>query len=69
MNLDYDYRKEMLDAISKTSLADFSKDFTNKIANKIYTTAIMGDKTKLKFEDIKGFGHIEEIDSKTLFGF
>jgi zinc protease len=69
MNLNYDYRKEMLETISKSSLADFSKDFTNKIANKVYTTAIMGDKNKLKFEDIKGFGHMEEIDSKTLFGF
>lgn len=67
--IDYDYRKETLELIKKMTLADFSMNFNNKISNRVYTTAIMGDKTKLKFEDIKSFGHMEEIDSKTLFGF
>jgi len=69
LNIDYDYREELLQTIKNTSLANFSKDFENKITNKIYTTAIMGDKSKLNFEDIRSFGHMEEIDSKTLFGF
>jgi hypothetical protein len=69
LNLDYDYRKEVLESIKNATLANFSKEFELKIANKVYTTAIMGDKSKLKFEDIKSFGHLEEIDSKVLFGF
>jgi len=68
-NLDYDYRKEVLETIKNTSLASFSKEFDQRIASKVYTTAIMGDKSKLKFEDIKSFGHLEELDSKVLFGF
>ncbi len=69
LNVDYDYRKEVLESIKNATLVSFSKEFELKIANKVYTTAIMGDKSKLKFEDIKSFGHIEEIDSKVLFGF
>jgi predicted Zn-dependent peptidase len=69
LNIDYDYRKEVLESIKNATLASFSKEFDLKIANKVYTTAIMGDKSKLKFEDIKSFGHLEEIDSKVLFGF
>ena len=67
--IDYDYRKETLETIQKMSLADFSKDFNHKIANRLYSTAIMGDKTKLKFEEIRDLGHMEEVDVKTLFGF
>lgn len=67
--IDYDIRKEVIETISKSSLASFSVDFNQRISNKTYTTAIMGDKTKLKFEDIKDFGHFEEVESTLLFGF
>lgn len=67
--LDYDYRKEVLESIKAMDLTSFSKEFRNKIANKTYTTAIMGDKSKLKLEDIKDLGHVEEVDSQVLFGF
>jgi hypothetical protein len=29
----------------------------------------MGDKTKMKLEEIKDFGEITELDTKNLFGF
>lgn len=69
LGIDYDIRKEIFAEIKNTTLASFSKDFTQKISNKIFTTAIMGDKTKLKLGDITDLGHQEEVDGKTLFGY
>jgi translation initiation factor IF-1 len=51
--------------------------FNNKFYRKKITkrtledsvTILMGDKTKLKLEEIKDFGDITELDTKKLFGF
>lgn len=69
LNIDYDIRKDVFNTIKTATLASFSADFKSKISNKLFTTVVMGDKTKLKLDEIKDFGHLEEIDSKTLFGY
>jgi zinc protease len=69
LGIDYDVRKDVFETIKGSTLASFSADFKNKISNKTFTTLIMGDKSKLKLDDVKDFGHLEEVDIKTLFGY
>jgi len=69
LGFDYDYRKDVLAAIKTTNLTKFVAEFEKRISNKDYTTVIMGDKSKLKMEDVKEFGPIKELDLKAIFGF
>ncbi len=69
LGIDYDIRKDVFNTIKSSSLASFSADFKDKISNKTFSTVVMGDKAKLKLDDIKDFGNLEEVDLKTLFGY
>jgi predicted Zn-dependent peptidase len=69
LGFDYDYRKDVLAAIKTTNLTKFVAEFQKRISNKDFTTVIMGDKSKLKMEDVQEFGPIKELDLKAIFGF
>jgi predicted Zn-dependent peptidase len=69
LGFDYDYRKDVLAAIKTTNLTKFVAEFQKRISNKDFTTVIMGDKSKLKMEDVQEFGPIKELDLNAIFGF
>lgn len=69
LGFDYDFRKDVLNTVKSATLASFTKDFESKISNKLFTTVIMGDKSKLKLDDVSEFGEVEELSTKQIFGY
>lgn len=69
LGIDYDIRKDIFSAIKSTTMDGFGDEFAKRISNKIFTTILMGDKSKLKLDEIKEFGPVEELTTKQLFGF
>lgn len=69
LGIDYDIRKDIYKAIETTTLEEFGNEFKKRISDKTFTTILMGDSSKMKLEDIKDFGAIEELNAKQLFGF
>lgn len=69
LGIEHDYRKDVIAAVKSSTLASFIKDFERLISNKKFTTIIMGDKTKLKMDDVSEFGNIKELNAKDVFGY
>lgn len=69
LGIDYDYRKDVLASIKSSTLSSFIKDFESKISNKTFTTVIMGDKSKLKMDEVSEFGTIQELNATEVFGY
>ena len=69
LGYDYDFRKDIISTIKSSTLTSFTKDFESKISNKLFTTVIMGDKTKLKMDSVSEFGAVEELTTKQIFGY
>ena len=69
LGIDYDVRKDIFSAIQNKSLDQFGSEFKARISGRTFNTVLMGDKTKLKLDEIKDFGEITELDTKKLFGF
>lgn len=69
LGIDYDVRKDIFGAIQNKALEQFGTEFKSRISGRTFNTILMGDKTKMKLEEIKDFGDITELDTKKLFGF
>jgi predicted Zn-dependent peptidase len=69
LGIDYDYRKNILEAVKTRTIEQFEQEFSKLVSNKKFTTVLMGDKSMMNLDQIKEFGEIEEINTQQIFGY
>ena len=69
LGIDYDYRKNIFEAVKTRTIEQFEQEFSKLVSNKKFTTVLMGDKSMMNLDQIKEFGEIEEINTQQIFGY
>lgn len=64
-----DIRSDIFNELKGISMNVFESFFNKNIANKRFYYLVLGDKTKLKMEELTKLGEVKELDSKELLGY
>ncbi len=67
LGYDKDPRPENFNQLSNTKLDDMLKYIKEKVSSKSLTFMIVGDKSKIKMEELKKIGEVEDISINKLF--
>ncbi|MCU0329172.1 MAG: insulinase family protein, partial [Chitinophagales bacterium] len=66
MKIDNDYRKGVYEGISKMSIDAFEQQFKEKISNKKFSIAIMGDESKLDLKSLEKYAKIVKVNTSEI---
>lgn len=69
LGLNSDFRKTVYETVGKLSFDDINKFHQENMANKAYTYCIMASKDKIKMDDLKKIGTVQELSLEEIFGY
>lgn len=69
LGLDRDVRRDIYEGVERISLEDIRRFHGSAFAGQTWTTRLIGSKSKLDFEALKPYGHLEELSLKDIFGY
>lgn len=69
LNLDYDSRKDVYEKIKSMTLNDLERFHETYIENKSYVTVLIGDREKIRFDNLQKYGEVQELSLEELFGY
>jgi len=67
--LNYDVRKDIYDQVQKSTIEDVRKFQEQYIQGKNFNIILIGDKDKINFKELKGYGKIQELTLDEIFGY
>ena len=65
----YDYREAIYNAVNEADMGDLRKFFQSEIANKPFTYLVLGDRSKIDLDMLKGLGEFRELSLEEIFGY
>ncbi|NLA24819.1 MAG: insulinase family protein, partial [Bacteroidales bacterium] len=69
MGIDYDYRKQVYEAVKNYKLSDIKVFFDEYVKGKKFDILVVGPKEKMNFELLKKYGEITELQLEEVFGY
>lgn len=67
--IDYDYRKDVYEAVQKASMEDMAKFFDEHIKGKNYTIMVLGDKERVDMKVLEKYGPVTMLTLEDIYGY
>lgn len=69
LGLNHDARKDVFEAMDKTTFDDMQRFFDMHYKGKTFTYCVIGSKEKIKTEDLNKYGKLVEVSLEEIFGY
>lgn len=69
LGLNTDIRKNVYETVGKLSFDDINKFHQENIAHKPYAYCVMASRDKIKMDDLKKIGEVQEVSLEEIFGY
>ena len=69
LGLDYDVNEKKYNFAQKVTFEDIQKFYNEYVKDQSYTMLVIGPKSKIKVEELKKYGEVEELTLEEVFGY
>jgi predicted Zn-dependent peptidase len=67
--MDYDYRKEVYNAVQNASMEDMQAFFNEHVKGRNYTIMVLGNKDLVDKSILEEYGSVEVLELEDIFGY